>query len=202
MIFIELFLVFFMIGLFTIGGGYAMLPMIIDNVVGRGWLEFEVLNNFIAIAESTPGPFAINTATLVGFNLGRELLGIPGALFGAVITTLGVVLPSFMIILVIAKYFKNFMNQKWVKEALNGIKAIVVGLILAVVLNLLIANIFGSNDGSTNGVKIANFDIYALIIIIIIFASTKLYKKLSPILLIVLSAILGILFYYVFPMII
>lgn len=201
MIFIELFLVFFMIGLFTIGGGYAMLPMIIDQVVGRGWLEFEVLNNFIAIAESTPGPFAINTATLVGFKLGMESFGLVGALFGAVFTTLAVVLPSFMIILVIARSFKNFMNVKWVKDALNGIKAIVVGLILSVVLNLLIVNVFGSKDGSTAGIKLANFDLYALIIIVIIFAATKLYKKLSPILLIILSAILGILFYYVFPII-
>ena len=190
MIFIRLFLVFFMIGLFTIGGGYAMLPMIIDQVVGEGWLTFEALNSFIGIAESTPGPFAINTATLVGFTVGFEDYGYLGAFFGAVITTAGVVLPSFLIILVIAKKFNNFMNIKWIKDALSGIKAIVVGLIFAVVINLLITNIFGSID-------IMEFDLFALIIIIIIFGLNLMFKRISPILLIILSALLGILFYFV-----
>lgn len=190
MIFIELFFVFFMIGLFTIGGGYAMLPMIIDQVVGRGWLSLEVLNNFIAIAESTPGPFAINTATLIGFNLGMEQYGFFGALFGAVITTAGVVLPSFIIILVIAKSFNNFMNVKWVRGALEGIKAIVVGLIFAVVARLLITNVLGSIEN-------ISFDIFALVIVLIVFSLKLIFKKLSPILLIILSGVLGIIFYYI-----
>lgn len=190
MIFIELFFVFFMIGLFTIGGGYAMLPMIIDQVVGRGWLSLEVLNNFIAIAESTPGPFAINTATLIGFNLGMEQYGFFGALFGAVITTAGVVLPSFIIILVIAKSFNNFMNVKWVRGALEGIIAIVVGLIFAVVARLLITNVLGSIEN-------ISFDIFALVIVLIVFSLKLIFKKLSPILLIILSGVLGIIFYYI-----
>lgn len=190
MIFLELFLVFFMIGLFTIGGGYAMLPMIIDQIIGREWLSLEVLNNFIAIAESTPGPFAVNTATLVGFNLGLENFGLFGALFGAVITTAGVIMPSFLIILVVAKYFNNFMNIKWVRAALEGIKAIVVGLIFAVVIRLLMTNIIGSIDE-------INFDIYALIIVVIIFGLKFKFKKFSPILLILLSGVLGIIFYYI-----
>jgi chromate transporter len=179
-----------MIGLFTIGGGYAMLPMIIDQVVGRGWLSLEVLNNFIAIAESTPGPFAINTATLIGFNLGMEQYGFFGALFGAVITTAGVVLPSFIIILVIAKSFNNFMNVKWVRGALEGIKAIVVGLIFAVVARLLITNVLGSIEN-------ISFDIFALVIVLIVFSLKLIFKKLSPILLIILSGVLGIIFYYI-----
>lgn len=191
MIFIRLFLVFFMIGLFTIGGGYAMLPMIVDQVVGEGWLTFEALNSFIGIAESTPGPFAVNTATLVGFQVGFDNFGYVGALFGAVFTTLGVVLPSFLIILVIAKHFNNFMKVSWVKDALTGIKAIVVGLIFAVVLKLLITNVIGS-------ITEVKFDPFALIIVVIIFTLKLVFKKLSPILLIVLSGLLGILFYFIF----
>lgn len=198
MIFLEMFIVFFMIGLFTIGGGYAMLPMIVEQVVGNKWMSLETVNNFIAIAEATPGPFAVNTANLVGFNRGmlNGLFGsgLAGALFGAVFTTLGVVLPSFLIILLIARYFHNFINVKWVKDALKGIKAIVVGLILAVVVDLIKTNVFGATDESS-------FDLYALIIIAIIFGTTLVYKKVSPILLIVISGVLGILFYTVLPLI-
>lgn len=194
MIFLELFFVFFMIGLFTIGGGYAMLPMIIDQVVGKGWLTLEEINNFVAIAESTPGPFAINTATLVGFNLGLQNYGVLGALFGAVFTTLGVVMPSFLIILVIARNFNNFMENKYVKYAITGIKAIVVGLILAVVFELLKVNIFKDEN-------LKNIDYYAVVIIIIIFITKLRFKKLSPILLIIISGVLGVTFYYVFPIV-
>lgn len=183
-----------MIGLFTIGGGYAMLPMIIDQVVGKGWLTLEEINNFVAIAESTPGPFAINTATLVGFNLGLQNYGVFGALFGAIFTTLAVVLPSFLIILVIAKNFNNFMENKYVKYAISGIKAIVVGLILAVVFELLKVNVFGE-------ASFKNVDYYALVIILVIFAIKLRFKKLSPILLILISGVLGIAFYYVFPIV-
>jgi len=168
-----------------------MLPMIVDQVVGEGWLTFEALNSFIGIAESTPGPFAVNTATLVGFQVGFDNFGYVGALFGAVFTTLGVVLPSFLIILVIAKHFNNFMKVSWVKDALTGIKAIVVGLIFAVVLKLLITNVIGS-------ITEVKFDLFALIIVVVIFTLKLVFKKLSPILLIVLSGLLGILFYFIF----
>lgn len=199
MTFIELFLVFFMIGLFTIGGGYAMLPMIVDQVVGKGWLSFEVLNSFIAIAESTPGPFAINTASLVGFKvIFAETGSYLAAILGSILTTTGVILPSFLIILVIAKYFDNFMKIKWVKDALAGIKAIVVGLIFAVVIDLFIANLFGPSVTFKNLFgSLGKFDLFALIIIIIVFGIKFVYKKFSPILLIVLSGVLGIIFYYV-----
>lgn len=193
MIFVELFLVFFLIGLFTIGGGYAMLPMIVDQVVGKGWLTLEAITNFVAIAESTPGPFAVNTATLVGFNLGLENYGVFGALFGAVFTTFGVILPSFIIILLIARQYKKFIAITWVKKAITGIKAIVVGLILAVVVQLIMTNVITQDSNS-------KVDIYAVIIIVIIFGINFKFKKLSPIYLIIISGILGLAFYHFLPM--
>jgi chromate transporter len=192
-IFVELFLVFFLIGLFTIGGGYAMLPMIVDQVVGKGWLTLEAITNFVAIAESTPGPFAVNTATLVGFNLGLENYGVFGALFGAVFTTFGVILPSFIIILLIARQYKKFIAITWVKKAITGIKAIVVGLILAVVVQLIMTNVITQDSN-------AKVDIYAVIIIVIIFGINFKFKKLSPIYLIIISGILGLAFYHFLPM--
>ncbi|HEY8444987.1 MAG TPA: chromate transporter [Bacilli bacterium] len=196
---LELFINFFLIGLFTIGGGYAMIPMIQDVVVGKGWLTDNELLNFFAIAESTPGPFAVNTATLVGFNR------IPEApLLGAIITTAAVVLPSFIIILIIARYVNNFIEKKSIRWALDGIKATVVGLIFAVVYSLIATNVFVDKSLDTNNLVIDNkifgdklLDLNAILIIIIILAlKLVLKKKLGPILIILISGFLGFIFYY------
>lgn len=179
---LELFFYFFVIGLFTIGGGYAMIPMIEDVVVGKGWLTSAELLNFFAIAESTPGPFAVNTATLVGFKL------IPEApILGAVATTLAVILPSFIIILIIASLLNNFLQKKGVRWALLGIKATVVGLIAAVVISLIRTNIFVDSS----------LDIYALIILVIVFTISIFFKKVGPIPIILLSGFLGFIFYFI-----
>lgn len=182
----QLFYTFFLTGLFTIGGGYAMIPMIQDQVVGRGWLEEAELMNFFAIAESTPGPFAVNTATLVGFT---QLTGSP--IFGAIMTTIAVILPSFIIILFIAKYFNNFMEKKAFKWALYGIKAVVVGLILSVVWSL-VKEEFSFNFSSREDVL---SDIYVILIAIIILALSKRFKKMGTIPLIIISGFLGFIFF-------
>ena len=103
MIYLELFIEFFLIGAFTFGGGYAMLPLIQQVVLEKGWLSQEQLIDFIAIAESTPGPLAINMSTFVGVRL--------GGLLGAMMATLGVVLPSFIIITIVAKCFEAFRKR-------------------------------------------------------------------------------------------
>ena len=116
MIFWQLFITFFQIGLFTIGGGYAMIPMIEEEVVRQGWLTHTQLVDFIAVAESTPGPFAVNTATYVGITTGMRAGGnLFWGLLGSFLATLGVVLPSFLIILIIAKFFASFQDNRFVK---------------------------------------------------------------------------------------
>lgn len=184
---LELFFTFFVIGLFTIGGGYAMIPMITQMVVSKGWLTIDQLWNFIAIAESTPGPFAVNTATLVGFSQ------IPEApILGALVTTTGVVLPSFIIIIIIAKFLTKFLDIKAVRWILNGIKATVVGLIIAVFINMLVSNIF------VGEVSFNNIDIYAVIIFVSIFILSRTFKKkIGPIPIIIISGLLGLLFYWI-----
>ena len=104
MIFLELFWVFFLIGAFTFGGGYAMIAMIQQQVVSRGWMETAQIIDFIAIAESTPGPIAVNMATFVGSQM--------GGVWGAVCATLGIVLPSFVVILIVARCFRAFCASK------------------------------------------------------------------------------------------
>ena len=118
----KLFLTFAKIGLFTFGGGYAMIAMIEDHCVGKkAWLTHEELANMIVVAESTPGPIAINCATFVGY----KIAGIPGA----VVSTLGMVLPSFLIIYLISRGFENFLEVTLVANAFRGIK-IAVGLLI------------------------------------------------------------------------
>ena len=128
MIYLELFLIFFKIGAFTFGGGYAMLPLIEQEVLSQGWMDLEQLVNFIAVSESTPGPLAVNLSTYIG----AETAG----LLGALSATIGVVLPSFVIILLVAKFYQAFQTNTLVKGCMNGLRPTVVGMIGASLLSV------------------------------------------------------------------
>ena len=128
MLYLELFLTFFKIGLFTIGGGYAMLPLIQADVQAKGWMTAKELVNFIAVSESTPGPFAVNVSTYVG----AELAGLPGAFCA----TLGVVLPSFLVIYAVSFVLRQFSDLAVVQYAFNGIRAGVLALLLKALLSM------------------------------------------------------------------
>ena len=188
MIYLDLFWTFFKIGLFTIGGGQAMIPMIMTNVVDKGWMPYELLVDFIAISESTPGPFAINIATYTGI----ETAGI----FGAMCATLGVVLPSVIIILLIAKIFTEFMKKRAVKEVFLGVGATVTGLLASVWLSLFLTIIFGISIA--NYQVVGNFapDWMSLVIFGVVFPISFIKikgKKFPPVLIVVISALLGLL---------
>ena len=136
---LKLFLTFFKIGLFTFGGGYAMIATIKEEVVEKNkWLTEEELLEIIAIAESTPGPIAINMATFVGSS--------QGGILGSVCATLGVVLPSFIIILIIAMVLNNLLKIKGVQAFIDGIKPTIVGLISATFITLFLSTIFSISD--------------------------------------------------------
>jgi chromate transporter len=191
-IYLELFLVFLEVGAFSFGGGYGMISMIREKTLAHGWLTEAELLNMIAVAESTPGPIAVNMATFVGSTQAGFL--------GSVVATLGVVLPSFVIILIISALIRDLLKYSGVKAFLGGVRPCVVGLILATALIFLMRIIFGF-------VKISDscaFDfrgaiIFALIILVTKVApkyAPKLIKKSpSPIVLILISAALGILLY-------
>lgn len=195
MILLQMFLTFFKIGLFTIGGGYAMLPLIQKEVEANGWVGAEDLMNFIAVSESTPGPFAINISTYVGAERGStytELANIIGSglsgFIGAVCATLGVVLPSFIIILCVARFYEKFKTSKIVSGVMSGLKPAVIGLIGAAVINL------GKTALFHTGFNLAAFsgpEIYISIAVAVIMTFLA-FKKKHPILLICLSAIIGI----------
>ena len=186
MIYLQLFWTFFKIGLFTFGGGYAMIPMIQQECTA--WLTESDIVNFIAVSESTPGPFAINIATFVGASQKGVL--------GALCTTLGVVLPSFIIILLIAAIIKNLLKFAGVKAALSAIRPAVVAMITATAFTLFLSVVIGTSKIGTA----ARFDWKALVILAIVIiaaVSWKAWRKkaISPILLILFSGALGVAFY-------
>lgn len=180
MIYWELFYTFFKIGLFTFGGGYAMLPLIQEEVLAHGWIPLEDLINFVAISESTPGPFAINIATYVGTQM--------GGLLGGVCSTLGVVMPSFIVILIVAKLFEQFKKNKIVNGAMSGLKPAAVGLIASAVVSMAMLVFI------PEGFTVVMFTSVEFYISLALFAvmSVLAFKKVHPILIIVISAVVGI----------
>ena len=187
MILWELFYNFFKIGVFTFGGGYAMIPMITEVVVEKGWLDLHSVVDFIAVSESTPGPFAINIATFVGSHMGD----FPGA----VLATLGVVLPSFLIILVVAKCFGQISDNPKVKAVLSGLRPAVIGLIASAVLTVA-ASAFLTRSADT---FLGRVDPWAVVIFALLMVLSRIWKKLHPIVLLLIAAGMGILFYGLLP---
>ncbi len=181
MIYLRLFLTFLKIGAFTFGGGYAMLPLVQEQVLEHGWLTMEEVIDFIAVSESTPGPFAVNMATYVG----REAGGVPGA----VCATLGVVLPSFCVVLLVAKCFERFRDSRLVKGCMSGLKPAVIGLIGAALVSTGGAVFFPAGV-SAESVLTVEFGVSAAIFLPTLFLALK---KRNPIVIILLSAALGIL---------
>lgn len=183
MIYLILFLEFFKIGLFTIGGGFAMIPLIEEIAVRYGWMTESEFFDLIGVCESTPGPIAINMATYIGSS--------QGGLLGSAVATLGVVLPSFIIILVIATVMKNMTKNRFFKGFMEGVKPVIVALIMSTGF-LLLLKIAGMTSDN-----IFNPDFIQIIIFCIITAVFFIYKKtakkkMGSVFIIMLSAILGI----------
>lgn len=184
MAFISLFVSFFKIGLFTIGGGYAMIPLIRDEIIRNQWISESQLIDFIGISETTPGSFAINIATFVG--MGEA--GIIGGLFA----TLGVILPSFIIILIVARCYSSIIKNKYVQHGLYGIRPVVIGSIFSSAFSISLFSFFHNKVYTIN-----NINYKAILIFIILFFIYKKFK-MSPVLIIAISAVLGILFLGIF----
>jgi chromate transporter len=188
MIYLELFLTFLKIGAVSFGGGYGMISLIRDDCLANGWLTEAELINFIAVAESTPGPIAINMATFVGSS--------QGGILGAMLATLGVVLPSFFIILLIASVFTKLLKYAGVKAVLKGIRPAIIALILGTAIVMLLSLGFGIKElGATPSVDFRMLAVVAVILVISFVYSKLKRKAISPILLIVISGILGVILF-------
>lgn len=215
MIYLQLFFSFLMIGTVSFGGGYGMISLIRETVLSYGWLSEEEFLNFIAVSESTPGPLAVNMATFIGSSQG----GILGSFFA----TLGVVMPSFFIILLIAALLKNFMKYAGVQAFLSGIRPCVVAMILSTAVTMGLGTLFSvrsvddigsllnlglsseaaafysSATGSlSSGAVVPDYKgIFIFVFLIVLHVLWKHFRKktISPILMLLLSAGLGMVVY-------
>lgn len=185
MIYLDLFLGFLKVGCFAFGGAYGAIPLIRDVVMSYGWLSDEMLTYMIAVSESTPGPIMVNLATYIGSS--------QAGFWGAVLATLAVVLPSFLIILLVTALLKTALKNKYVQAILRGLKPCVIGIVLATGIFMIFKNCFGTPAE-------LHVNARAVIVTAILAASMFEYKKLrkkklSPIMLIVISAAIGIIVY-------
>lgn len=185
MIYLDLFLGFLRVGCFSFGGAYGAIPLIRDVALSYGWLDDETLAYMIAVSESTPGPIMVNLATYVGSS--------QAGLGGAVLATLAVVLPSFLVILLAAAVLKNLLENQYVKAVLGGLKPCVIGIILATGVYMTVHN--GISGMGKPGLDLRPAAITAILAAVMWGAKPVLKRKVSPLALIAVSACLGILVY-------
>lgn len=182
MIYLQLFYTFFKIGLFGFGGGYAMLSMIQGEVVTRyEWLSSQEFTDIVAISQMTPGPIGINAATYVGFTA-------TGSVLGSIVATLAVVLPSFILMLTISRFFLKYQKHPTVEAVFSGLRPAVVGLLASAALVLMNTENFGSPAENPSSFLIS------CLIFLVAFIGTRKYK-INPILMIVLCGAAGYLLY-------
>ncbi len=185
MIYLKLFYEFLKIGMFTFGGAYGAIPLIRECVISNGWMSEGAFADMLALSESTPGPIMVNSATYIGSS--------QGGIIGSAVATLGVVLPSFIVIILISAVLKKYLKHPVVDSVLSGIKPCVIGVILATGGYMVFSNNFGGSGRIP-------LDLTALIItaalaaLLIIYKAVK-KKQFSPILLIVTAAVLGAVLY-------
>ncbi len=184
MIYLQLLISFFQIGLFSIGGGYAALPLIQEQVVDvHQWLTLGEYSDLITISQMTPGPIAINTATFVG----NQIAGLPGS----ILATFGCVLPSFIIVLILAYFYFKYKNIKLVQGILSGLRPVVVALIASAALSIFTLSIWGEEGFS---LKAEDLDFIAVgLFAVSLFALRK--WRVNQIVVMLCSGIVGMLLY-------
>jgi len=179
-ILLVLFFVFFKIGLFSFGGGYAILPLIQADVVDLyKWVNVQQFTDIVAISQVTPGPISLNAATYVGYLIGNKV-GFWDAFIMGTVATIGLILPSVIVMSFFSKFYLKFQDNKYMDNAFAGLKIVVVGLILAAAIMLIDKN---------------NFIDWKSAAIFIISVALVLKWKVNPILLTVIAAIAGIIIY-------
>ena len=188
-LYLRLFWEFFKTGLFAVGGGMATLPFMYDISDKTGWFTHSMLADMVAVSESTPGPIGVNMATYVGFVTG----GIPGA----VVATVGLVTPSVIVILLIARVLKAFRENQYVDAGFYGLRPCSVGLIAAAGVLVIKLALFNTELYASTGALLDLFNFKALILAAVLLVATRCIKKLKglhPIVFILVSAVIGIVF--------
>lgn len=194
MILLQLFIRFFRVGLFAVGGGMATIPFLYEMSDATGWFSYTDLANMIAVSESTPGPIGVNMATYVGFTAGMQSGNVSSAVLGAIAATLGLVAPSIIIILIIASVLKSFRDNSYVNSAFYGLRPASTALIAAAGISVAISNLFYQIDWS-KWFAAVNWKGWILAgVLWLLTNKVKKTKGLHPIVFIIGSAIVGIIF--------
>lgn len=180
-----LMLEFFKTGLFAIGGGPATIPFLMDMAEKYPWFTMQELSDMIAISESTPGPIGINMATYAGY----KTLGS----FGGILSTLALIFPSVVIIIIIAKFLEGFHENRTVKAVFAGIRPAVTALIAAAVINMIYVSLFTAGE---NGSAVPNYKSCGLCVVIFLLLQWKKTKKMHPALWFLIAAAVGIVFQF------
>lgn len=185
MIFLRLFWEFFKTGLFSVGGGLATIPFL--KVMGKtyGWFDEKLLGNMIAVGESTPGPIGVNMATYVGFTVGYDYLGALGALLGSVIATFGLVLPSVIVIIIVARLLQAFKENKYVERSFYAVRPAVTGMIASAAVMMIKSGIFTNGGNLLHAINIKAAVLFA----VLLFFTNKI--KLHPIFYIIIAGAAG-----------
>lgn len=189
MIYLQIFVSFFQIGLFSFGGGYAALPLIQNQVINvHNWLSLAEFADLITISQMTPGPIALNAATFVGTRV--------GGLLGAIVATMGCVAPSCIIVLILAYLYYKYKNLSTIQGMLNGLRPAVVSLIASAGISILSLALFKSEDVTITNMSFSDINIVSVILVAIGVFVLRRYKA-NPIHVIVASGIIGFIVYAV-----
>ena len=195
MIYLYLFYEFFKIGLFSVGGGLATLPFLQDLSARTNWFTPEDISSMIAVSESTPGPIGVNMATYAGYTTalsqtGSTVLGV----FGGIIATLGLIAPAIIVIMIVSAILQKFKDNKFVKGAFYGLRAVSIALIVSASLGVILTTLINLDKFSATKNINDLFFIKGIILGVIIFVLSKVFKKIHPIAFIAISAVVGIIF--------
>ena len=187
MIYLNLFLSFFKTGLFAIGGGLATLPFLYEIAASHpDWFSAEMVADMLAVSESTPGPIGVNMATYAGYSAAGVL--------GALTATFSLVLPSFLVILIVAGFMAKFRENRFVDSAFLGLRPAVVALISVAFLEVLKVSLFHIEAFLTSKNFATLFDVPSILLFAALYLLSHFYKKLHPVVLVLLGAAIGIIF--------
>ena len=192
-LYLQLFWEFFKTGLFAIGGGMATVPFLQDIAQKTRWFSPADLADMIAVSESTPGPIGINMATYVGYTTGHAQFGVAAGILGGIVATVGLVTPSVILILIIAKFLEKFRDNRYVNAAMYGLRAASVALISAAGISIVLIAVFQVN--SVRELRSAVIDFRCFLLALLILIATRWIPKLKdlhPVIFIICSALIGI----------
>ena len=201
MLYLKLFWEFFKAGLFAIGGGMATVPFLQEISRKTGWYTAGDLADMIAVSESTPGPIGVNMATYVGYTTVHNHYGPVAGIFGGILSTVGLVMPSVIIILIVARFLEKFRENRYVNAAMYGLRAASVALISSAGISIVMIAVFQINSIEEWKAAVIDYRCFVLAVLVLIMTRwVPKIKDLHPIIFIIASALIGIVFHMSVPL--